>query len=221
MAKSRYVFVCKDGKPLPEWLKLPGLVTCVAAGSLDEAATALAEMVWIRLPEGGAAHGIDVDLVKRLSAATRTIVMSDIPQDQQALTAFEAGARGYCNSHSNSKALKLIAGVVRDGGLWIGESLMQRMVLGVGKRLGNHQDSGLNGQLSSTPKTDKNGNLMASLTEREREVAETVAGGASNKEVARLLQISERTVKAHVSTIFHKLGVRDRLQLSIKIIMLS
>ncbi len=53
------------------------------------------------------------------------------------------------------------------------------------------------------------------LTEREREVAKAVAQGASNKEIARQLDITERTIKAHVGAILEKLGARDRLQLSL------
>ena len=53
------------------------------------------------------------------------------------------------------------------------------------------------------------------LTEREREVARAVARGAANKEIARELAITERTVKAHVGAILEKLGARDRLQLSL------
>ena len=131
--------------------------------------------------------------------------MADIPDDEDALAAFATGARGYCNSHTNSRVLKLIVSVIQDGGLWIGESLMQRLVLGVGKTL------------DSKVPVKRADQIMSSLTHREREVAETIAGGASNKEVARLLQISERTVKAHLTTIFNKLEVRDRLQLTIKI----
>jgi DNA-binding NarL/FixJ family response regulator len=55
----------------------------------------------------------------------------------------------------------------------------------------------------------------APLTERERQVAQAVAAGASNKEIARQLGITERTIKAHTGAIFEKLAVRDRLQLSL------
>ncbi|MCH8282968.1 MAG: helix-turn-helix transcriptional regulator, partial [Chloroflexi bacterium] len=55
------------------------------------------------------------------------------------------------------------------------------------------------------------------LTERERAVALAVAEGRSNKEVARLLDITERTVKAHLGAAFRKLGVRDRMQLVLKL----
>jgi DNA-binding NarL/FixJ family response regulator len=51
------------------------------------------------------------------------------------------------------------------------------------------------------------------LSARELQVAQAVAEGRSNKEVADLLSISERTVKAHLGAVFEKLGIRDRLQL--------
>lgn len=53
------------------------------------------------------------------------------------------------------------------------------------------------------------------LTSRELMVAEQVAHGASNREIAEALDITERTVKAHLSAIFEKLGVRDRVQLAL------
>jgi DNA-binding NarL/FixJ family response regulator len=56
---------------------------------------------------------------------------------------------------------------------------------------------------------------LAVLTQRELEVARKIADGASNKEVARDLDITERTVKAHAGAIFEKLGARDRLHLSL------
>jgi two-component system nitrate/nitrite response regulator NarL len=59
--------------------------------------------------------------------------------------------------------------------------------------------------------------LAAVLTQRELEVARTVVSGASNKEIARQLGITERTVKSHVGAIFEKLQVRDRLQLAMLI----
>ncbi len=209
MAKSRHVFVCKDGNPLPEWLKLSGSIESVAQEDVSRITLASTDIVWVRLSSADIASAGNVDLVKQIANLARCVVMADIPGDEDALVAFAAGARGYCNSHANSRVLKLIARVVEDGGLWIGESLMQRLVTGIGKTIGSRVSE------------KQTAEVMASLTDREREVAETIAGGASNKEVARLLQISERTVKAHVTTIFNKLDVRDRLQLTIKIKMLK
>jgi len=56
-----------------------------------------------------------------------------------------------------------------------------------------------------------------SLTPRERQIAELVGSGVSNKLIARELNITDRTVKAHLSAIFQKLGMQDRLRLALYI----
>lgn len=120
----------------------------------------------------------------------------------QALT---AGAAGCCNTHAAPEVLNQVAMVVSNGGLWVGQSLLQRLVGSTGRILGQR------------PAEAKNDGWGALLSEREVQVAKQVACGASNKEIASLLSISERTVKAHLTSIFEKLGLRDRLQLSLKI----
>ena len=54
-----------------------------------------------------------------------------------------------------------------------------------------------------------------SLTEREHQVALEVGRGANNREIATTLAVSERTVKAHLTSIFDKLSLRDRVQLAL------
>lgn len=133
------------------------------------------------------------------------VVLSDQPTDEEALAAFAAGARGYCNTHAAAQLLVQIATVVRQGGLWIGESLMKRLVSATGR---------IQGGVAPTVEREA---WSKSLTDREKQVARTLASGASNKEIARALGITERTVKAHVGAIFEKFQVRDRLQLSLRI----
>jgi DNA-binding NarL/FixJ family response regulator len=53
---------------------------------------------------------------------------------------------------------------------------------------------------------------IGALTDREREVLAQIADGRSNREIARLLGVSEKTVKTHVSSVLAKLGVADRTQ---------
>jgi DNA-binding NarL/FixJ family response regulator len=56
---------------------------------------------------------------------------------------------------------------------------------------------------------------LARLTPREREIVYLVGGGHSNKEIANELNVGERTVKAHMTAIFRKVGVSDRLRLAL------
>ena len=57
--------------------------------------------------------------------------------------------------------------------------------------------------------------LLANLTRREYEIATLVGNGESNKQIARRLDITERTVKAHLTEVFRKLEVADRLKLAL------
>lgn len=158
-------------------------------------------VVWLRL-ERGVSVLIQIESLSPQLRSVPCVVLSDQPTDEEALAAFAAGARGYCNTHAASRLLIQIAAVVLQGGLWIGESLMQRLV-GATSRL----QEGINPVKSDA--------WSKGLTDREKQVASTLARGASNKEIAGALSITERTVKAHVGAILEKLQVRDRLQLSL------
>ena len=69
--------------------------------------------------------------------------------------------------------------------------------------------------LQTGPKGSVMGSLVASLTEREREVLHHVARGKSNKEIARILDISHNTVKLHVRHILDKLNLRSRVEAAV------
>jgi len=125
------------------------------------------------------------------------VVLSSTPSQGEALLALNAGASGYCHIAATPPMLRQVATVVLCGGLWIGQELMQRVMAAAGRFF--------------APEPDHSG--LEALTPREREVALAVGRAVSNREVAGLLDISERTVKAHLGAIFEKLGVRDRLQL--------
>jgi DNA-binding NarL/FixJ family response regulator len=198
----RCLFLSESGDMLPRWLEA---FPKASSAGLEETAThgKPPELIWLRKREGSSVTVQLGALRERFGLEVPCIVLSDIPHDAEALEAFSASARGYCNAHATPEVLRQAATVVSQGGLWIGEALMQRLIAVVDK---------------ITPAAkEKSDEWAAPLTERERQVANTIAAGASNKEIARQLGITERTVKAHVGSILEKLQVRDRLQLALVI----
>jgi two-component system, NarL family, nitrate/nitrite response regulator NarL len=200
MAKYLHCFVSSQGDLLPRWREaFPSAIAAELRAKVSHGETPA--LVWVRLPA-------DVSPAQTLRFAREslgdapTVVLSDRPDDDEAIACFAAGARGYCNTHAVPVLLQRIADVVSHGGLWIGESLMQRLLQGTARMP-------LPAPAAAPP------DWAALLTDRERQVAVAVAEGSSNKEIARKLGITERTIKAHTGAIFEKLGVRDRLQLSL------
>lgn len=166
-----------------------------AVGSVETGA-----IVWLHLPRDATdAVALVVESARQLAPA-RVVALSDTPSDEQALDLMERGAVGYCHSHAGAAMLRQMATVVDNQGVWVGPNLLKRMI---------------RASLAAMPAATMNSPRLGVLSEREREVAEAVGRGASNKEIARELVITERTVKAHLSAIFLKLGVRDRLHLAL------
>ena len=146
------------------------------------------------------------DLVRAAGArGRRVVVLSAMPSGEQALRALEVGARGYCHAFATPELLREVALVVRHGGLWVGPELLARVIRAAAPAAQADADAPAAGA------------VLAALSTREREVAEAVAEGLTNKVVAARLGITERTVKAHLATVFDKLGVRDRLQLALRV----
>lgn len=141
----------------------------------------------------------------RHQPACRIVVLSAVPEDAEGLRAIDAGASGYCHLFALPELLREVEQVVRLGGLWVGPALVRRLAAATRELL---QRSPV-GALAEPD--------LSSLTERETQVARAVAEGQSNREVADQLHISERTVKAHLGSVFEKLGVRDRVQLVLRL----
>ena len=131
--------------------------------------------------------------------------------------ALDAGVMGYTHSHALPGLLQEVATVVEHGGLWAGPELLRRMV------------ASSSAAMTRLPQPANGPGVVAqnyakawvTLSAREMQVASNVAEGKSNKEVADQLFVSERTIKAHMGSIFEKLGVRDRLQLALLVGTLS
>lgn len=191
------------GVALPSWLEAMPQAMVLERGEVSRAGSAEPGILWFRLRSGE----VLAEVLPQISLADsqHIVVLCDDPDEAHVMQALSAGASGCCNSYSAPDVLRQVALVVGNGGLWVGQSLLQRLVDSTSRILN---------QRSAAPKND---DWSAKLSEREAEVARLVAAGASNKEIARDLSIAERTVKAHLTAIFEKLGLRDRLQLSLRI----
>jgi DNA-binding NarL/FixJ family response regulator len=118
----------------------------------------------------------------------------------ESVKAIRDGARGIILKHAASEFL--IKGIhkVIDGELWADSSTMTQVVESLSRKF----------RVDSRPERGRK-----DLSERETEVVVLIASGHRNKEIASKLFISEQTVKTHLSNIFQKLGVNDRLELAL------
>ena len=128
----------------------------------------------------------------------RILLIDTHPNDETGYAALLAGACAYCHAAAPKEVLQQVVAVVAAGEIWAGRSLVQRLLSAVN-------------QLPRKPAP------LSELSEREREVACVAARGLCNKDIARELGITERTVKAHLSACFEKLGVVDRVQLTLRV----
>lgn len=141
--------------------------------------------------------------IVNVAGAARVIVLTPVFIEDEEIALLKAGAKGCCRRGIDPESLQQVLSVTSNGGVWVTRSLLPRLVSELRKYVDAHRKP------AETPADDS----LAELTQREREIVRLIVEGASNKEVASSLNISERTVKGHLSNVFQKLGVTDRLKL--------
>jgi two-component system NarL family response regulator len=144
------------------------------------------------------------------SRSTKILLLSDRPSESDGLLALKSGVKGYCGIVIKPLLLKKAVEKVHSGELWINRKLMARLI---------EEFARLSERPSKRDSFTRQNSILSSLTRREAEVALLVADGARNKEISSRLAISEKTVKAHLTTIFGKLGVSDRLSLALLLVL--
>ena len=145
-----------------------------------------------------------IGTISRWSPVTKVLLMVGAPDEAEAVSVLKAGARGYCPRDSGIALVRQAVDVVQEGGIWIEGRVAARLVA----------------ELRSTESQPRNGNVpviggLDGLTSREYDVARLIACGARNKEIATRLHITEATVKAHLTAVFRKFGLTDRLHLGL------
>lgn len=197
MEKKHYFLSKKpDSSAYPSWkLAFPDLIHCLQENQIPEESV---DVIWIVSTVKGWEETVPLFQKK----GKNVVVLSMQPNTEEAFRAFSVGARGYGHALSSPTILKQIDSVIAQGGLWVGPDLF----------MGLMQLSQGNNTTTVNPESEHG----STLSEREREVADQVVKGLSNKEIARELNITERTVKAHLGAIFRKLDIRDRIQLVLR-----
>jgi len=128
--------------------------------------------------------------LKARDSAARVLVLTSATEPASASLALRSGAAGVVYKDVDPDALVRAIRAVHDGHLLLAPEAAGTLVRSAGLAVAG----------------------IDALTGREREVLAEIAKGRSNREIARALSVSEKTVKAHVSSVLAKLGVQDRTQ---------
>ena len=169
------------------------LRVCALVDSGEAAVAAVAEhspdvvLMDLAMPGIG---GIEATRQITESSEASVVVLTTFGESERVLAALDAGAVGYLLK--DSQPARLIAGIrsAATGGSPLDPRVARALI---------------DARHVRTPPTPR-------LTEKQQEVLDLVARGLSNRLIARQLGISEKTVKAHLTTIYSTLGVTDRLQ---------
>ena len=183
---------------------LPGVEVAGTAGTAEQALAAIKEtapdvvLMDINLP---GASGVEATRrAAQLAPATAVLVISMVDDDDSVFAALAAGARGYVLKGASADEIAAALRTVAAGGAVFGA--------GIASRLLEMTPAHLNAPATRSQRDD--------LTAREREVLDLLADGASNRQIARSLGISLKTVQNHVSRILDKLQAADRTQAALR-----
>ena len=127
----------------------------------------------------------------------KILILTTFDNDEYISQAMNHGAKGYLLKDSPPEDLAMAIRAVNKGHTYMGSGLLEKML---------HQSP------QAKTVTPAISNQLAELSPREREVLKLIAQGSNNREIAKKLYISEKTVKNHVTSILSKLNLRDRTQ---------
>ena len=125
------------------------------------------------------------------------LVISQDPTHEEGRYYISQGAKGYGNAFMDKTLFKQATKLIQEGSIWLYPEFMQYLI-----------------KEHITPTQSENPRLN-SLSKKEREVADFVAKGMSNKDVAEALAITTTTVKTHLSHIYNKTNTNSRLSLAL------
>lgn len=178
----------------------PDLIIVGQGVSVSDAARIAAEehpdilLLDLHIPGGGIAG---ITAVQATSPSTRVVILTASASQDALAAALRAGAQGYVLKEISSRELAGILRSIAAGRRYVAPELAAHM---------------LSDLLAGEPAAIAEAPGAGQFSEREYQILNLVAIGALNREIAEHLQISEKTVKAYLTAIFHKLGVRNRVE---------
>ena len=138
----------------------------------------------------------------------KLFVLSDRPDEDDGIGFLRLGVVGFANSYSSGERLREAAHAIASGSVWVNQQVMQRLILAMTPPAADDGTEKKQGQHDTPP-------LLHQLTKREDQIARLVAAGLSNLAIAERLGITERTVKAHLSSMYSKTSTTGRLGLAL------
>jgi len=143
------------------------------------------------------------------SKATRFLIVGTNWSEENQIKALVHGAAGYCSESEPANLLLQAIERILKGDIWIQRHLVPKIIGTLVQMKSTSVDKPQKSQ------SNESATLLKTLSSRELDVANMVRTGNNNKMIASTLNISERTVKAHLTSVFKKLKVADRLHLAL------
>lgn len=146
----------------------------------------------------------EISDIKEIQPHLHIVVMTQAIDSREEISAIIFGAQAYCSYDLELTLLPKVIKTILSNELWVDRKFASRLLAEI--------EDITKSKHAEAQKLDRG---IAIMTPRENEIALLVATGASNRKIAEQLNISERTVKAHLGVIFRKMEINDRLQLAL------
>ncbi len=188
--KQRYedIVICREERPLTDYI--------------EELSSVEHYLIIYHLKSGVNEENALHTFLKQFPIAKNMLVLVNIPDTDQGIRLLSAGVHGYANAHVNTNKLLGIIDIIKQGEIWAGEDVLSKL---------------LNKFPSDSSSYRRDPSLNELFSNREKQIVDQIVQGKTNPQIADELFITERTVKAHLTSIFKKTDTKNRFELAVKL----
>ena len=169
----------------------------------DDLKSALGDNTYVVFHEDSDTNVVmsELDALHEINEKKNSLVLRNLPSIEEGEAFLSHDIGGYGNANMSDDVFLQAVEVVSSGNIWLYPELMADVV----------------SKIDTLNKKSSMSEALETLTPREKEVAQLVAKGESNKLIADDLTISQNTVKLHIASIFEKLEVKSRVALALRV----